>query len=152
MFYSEYLTTSEPSKTRRYSWVGQLFYMRENVLYLFCLILNFIFSLLFLDLIFMLIRGKLELTKGNGTIFKNGKYFIIQNDIDRTELLNSNKHSAIFIYLKSSENILNKRESGLEKLHLKLFFLINKNKIQIRLTYLDKSIKNYQKINSFITE
>ena len=152
MFNSEYLATREPSKTGRYRWVGQLFYMRENLLFFICLTLNFIFSLLFLDLIIILIRGKLELTKGNGTIFKNGKYFITQNDIDRTELFNSNNHSAIFIYLKSLENVLNKRESSLEKLHLKLFLLLNKNKIQIRLTYLDKSIKNYQKINSFITE
>lgn len=151
MINSEYLATREPS-TGRYRWVGELFYMRENLLFFSCLTLNFIFTLLILDLVFMLIRGNLELTKENGTIFKNGKYFITQNDIDRTELFNSNNHSVIFIYLKSLENALDKRESRVEKLYLKLFLLINKNKIQIRLTYLDQSVKNYQRIISFITE
>jgi hypothetical protein len=152
MFNSEYLASREPSKTGMYRWVGQLFYKRENLLLIFCLTLNSLFSLLLIDLVIMLIRGKLELAKGNGTIFKNGKYFITQTDIDRTELFDSNKNSAISIYLKSLENALNKRESYIEKLRLKLFLMINKNKIQIRLTFLDKSVKNYQKIDKFIVE
>lgn len=152
MFSSEYLATKEPSNTGRYRWVGQLFYMRPNLLFIICLILNFIMLLLLLDFVFMLIRGKLELTKVNETIFKNGKYFINQSDIESTELFNKNNHSAIFIYLNSFENVFNKRESLLEKLHLKLFLLLNKNRIQIRLTYLEKNKNNYQKINSFITK
>ena len=152
MFNSEYLASREPSKTGRHQWVGHLFYKREKLLFIFSLVTNLLFSFLFLDLMLMLIKGKLELAKRNKTIFKNGKYFITQTDIDRTEIFDSNENSAILIYLKSYDNAINKRESYFDKLRLKIFLLINKNKIQIRLTFLDKGKKNYQKISSFITK
>lgn len=100
----------------------------------------------------MLIQGKMELSKSNGIIYRNGKYFVAQNDIIKTDFLYSNKNSAIFIFLKSTDNVKKLRESFLEKLQLKLFLLLNKNKIQIRLTFLEKNTQNFKTVEAFIKE
>lgn len=92
------------------------------------------------------------LSKKNGIIYRNGKYFVAQNEILRTYFFESNKNSSIFIYLKSIENIQKLRETFLERLQLKLFLLINKNRIQIRLTFLENGAKNFRTIESFIIE
>ena len=94
----------------------------------------------------------MELSKSNGIIYKNEKYFVTQNDIIKTEFFDSNKNSAIFIFLKSTDNVKKLRESFLEKLQLKLFLLLNKNKIQIRLTFLEKNTQNFKTVEAFIKE
>ncbi|KIA83952.1 hypothetical protein [Kaistella jeonii] len=149
---SEYLSHREPTSSGRFRWVGELFYENEYLLLGFCLLLNLIFLLIFIDSASMLFRGKLELKKNNGIIYKNGKYYVEQKDINKTELFDSNNNSSILIYLNSLNNVINKRETNLDKFLIKGFLFINRNKIQIRLTFLDESKKNYQKIRSFITE
>ena len=100
----------------------------------------------------MLIRGKLELKVGNGIIYKNGKYFVEQKDISKMELFDSNNNSAILIYLRSLENVINKRSSFLDKLLIRGFLLINRNKIQIRLSFLENDKKNYKRISKFLVQ
>lgn len=100
----------------------------------------------------MLVLGKLELSKKNGVIYRNGKYFIEQKDILKTEYFESNKNSAIFIYLKSNENVKRLRESFIERIQVIFFLLFNKNKIQIRLTFLKESKTNYKKVSEFLKE
>lgn len=104
------------------------------------------------DSLSMLIRGKLELTKVNGIIYKNGKYFVEQNDIKKTALFDNNNNSSILIYLKSLNNVISKRETKLDQFLVKGFLLINKNKIQIRLSFLENSKKNYENIREFLKQ
>lgn len=78
----------------------------------------------------MLILGKLELSKKNGVIYRNGKYFIEQKDILKTEYFESNKNSAIFIYLKSNENVKRLRESFIERIQVIFFYYLIKTKFK----------------------
>ncbi len=146
------LTSKPPRGNSRYSWIGKLFYQKPQLLFIFSFIVNFFVFLLTIDLLIMLISKKMVLSKKNGIIYRNGKYFVAQNEILRTYFFESNKNSSIFIYLKSIENIQKLRETFLERLQLKLFLLINKNRIQIRLTFLENGAKNFRTIESFIIE
>ena len=146
----EYLSHREPSSSGRYKWVGELFYENEFLLLGFSILLNLIFLLVFIDSAIMLFRGKLTLKKNNGIIYKNGKYFVEQKDIRKTEFIDSNNNSSIQIYLNSLSKVPNKRETKLDKLLLKGFWWINKNKIQIRLSFLDNSKENYDQISKFL--
>lgn len=148
----EYLAYRSTSSSGRHQWVGKLFYERENLLLGFSLFLNLLFLVLFVDSLSMLIRGKLELTKVNGIIYKNGKYFVEQKDIKKTALFDSNNNSSILIYLNSLNNVISKRETKLDKFLVKGFLLINKNKIQIRLSFLENSKKNYENIRDFLRQ
>lgn len=148
----EYLAHRKPSSTGRYRWVGELFYERENLILGFSIFLNLLFLLILVDSVIMLIRGKLELKKENGIIYKNGKYFVEQKDISKTELFDSNNNSSILIYLNSLNDVISKRETKLDKLLVKGFLLINRNKIQIRLSFLDLDKKNYDKISEFLKQ
>ena len=152
MFNANELTSKVPNGSSRYNWVGRLFYQKSELLFIFSFIINLFVCLLVIDLLSMLIQGKMELSKSNGIIYRNGKYFVAQNDIIKTEFFDSNKNSAIFIFLKSTDNVKKLRESFLEKLQLKLFLLLNKNKIQIRLTFLEKNIQNFKTVEAFIKE
>ena len=105
---------------------------------------------LIVDLLSMLMHKKLELIKKDGIVYKNRRYFVSQNDISNIELSKSNNQSAIFIFLKSTENVIKFRKTLLEKLQIKSFLFLNKNKIQIRLTFLENGEKNFQEIQSFI--
>jgi hypothetical protein len=151
-FNYEFLAHRKSSSTGRYRWVGELFYERENLLLGFTVFLNLIFLLVFFDSLLMLIRGKMELKVENGIIYKNGKYFVEQKDINKTELFDSNNNSSLLIYLKSLENVISKRSSFLDKLLIKGFLLINRNKIQIRLSFLEKGKKNYKIISEFLMQ
>lgn len=151
-FNYEYFAHRKPSSTGRHRWVGELFYERENLLLGFTIFLNLIFLLMIFDSLLMLIRGKLELKVGNGIIYKNGKYFVEQKDISKMELFDSNNNSAILIYLRSLENVINKRSSFLDKLLIRGFLLINRNKIQIRLSFLENDKKNYKRISKFLVQ
>jgi len=148
----EYLAYRPPSSSRRYQWVGKLFYERENLLLGISLFLNLLFLVFLVDSLSMLIRGKLELTKVNGIIYKNGKYFVEQKDIKKTALFDNNNNSSILIYLKSLNNVISKRETKLDQFLVKGFLLINKNKIQIRLSFLENSKKNYENIREFLKQ
>ncbi|WP_411810615.1 hypothetical protein ACLB9Y_09975 [Chryseobacterium scophthalmum] len=148
----EYLAHIPPSSSGRHRWVGKLFYERENLLLGISLFLNLLFLVLLADSLSMLIRGKLELTKVNGIIYKNGKYFVEQNDIKKTALFDNNNNSSILIYLKSLNNVISKRETKLDQFLVKGFLLINKNKIQIRLSFLENSKKNYENIREFLKQ
>lgn len=152
MFNANALTSEYPSGSRRYNWVGVLFYQKPKLLFTFSLIINLIVTFLIIDLLPMLVLGKLELSKKNGVIYRNGKYFIEQKDILKTEYFESNKNSAIFIYLKSNENVKRLRESFIERIQVIFFLLFNKNKIQIRLTFLKESKTNYKKVSEFLKE
>ena len=152
MFNANELTSKVPNGSSRYNCVGRLFYQKSELLFIFSFIINLFICLLVIDLLSMLIQGKMELSKSNGIIYRNGKYFVTQNDIIKTEFFDSNKNSAIFIFLKSTDNVKKLRESFLEKLQLKLFLLLNKNKIQIRLTFLEKNIQNFKTVEAFIKE
>ncbi len=146
------LTSEYPSGSRRYNWIGVLFYQKPNLLFAFSFIINLAVTFLIIDLLPMLISGKLELSKKNGTIYRNGKYFVEQKDILKTEYFESNNNSAIFIFLKTNENVKKFRETFYERLQVIFFLLLNKNKIQIRLTYLNKDVQNFKKINTFLTD
>jgi hypothetical protein len=148
----EYLAQRKPSSSGRNRWVGELFYEREYLLLGFSIFLNLLFSLILIDSLIMLIRGKLKLRKENGIIFKNEKYFVEQKDISKTELFDNNNNSSILIYLNSLSNVINKRKSIIDRLLLKGFLLINRNKIQIRLSFLDNNKKNYEIIRKFLTQ
>ena len=148
----EYLAHRNPSSSGRFRWVGELFYENEYLLLGFSLFLNLLFLIVLVDSIIMLIRGKLELKKENGIIYKNGKYFVEQKDINKTELFDSNNNSSMLIYLNSLNNIIRKREKNLDRLLIKGFLFINRNKIQIRLSFLDNNKKNYKKISEFLTQ
>ena len=148
----EYLAHRKPSSFGRYKLVGELFYERKFLLLGFSLLSNLLFLLMFVDLLLMLIRGKLELKKVNGIIYKNGKYFVEQKDINKIQLFDSNNNSSILIHLKSLNNVVQKRESHFDKLLVRGFLLINKNRIQLRLSFLDKSKDNYNKISEFLTQ
>jgi hypothetical protein len=148
----EYLAHRPPSSSGRHRWVGKLFYERENLLLGISLFLNLLFLVLLADSLSMLIRGKLELTKVNGIIYKNGKYFVEQKDIKKTALFDNNNNSSILIYLKSLNNVISKRETKLDQFLVKGFLLINKNKIQIRLSFLENSKKNYENIREFLKQ
>ena len=148
----EYLAYRPPSSSRRYQWVGKLFYERENLLLGISLFLNLLFLVFLVDSLSMLIRGKLELTKVNGIIYKNGKYFVEQKDIKKTALFDNSNNSSILIYLKSLNNVISKRETKLDQFLVKGFLLINKNKIQIRLSFLENSKKNYENVREFLKQ
>ena len=148
----EYLAHRQPSSSGRNKWVGELFYEREYLLLGFSVFLNLLFSLILIDSLIMLIRGKLKLRKENGIIYKNEKYFVEQKDIIKTELFDDNNNSSILIYLNSLHGVVNKRKTNLDRFLIKGFLLINRNKIQIRLGFLDKSKKNYEVIREFITQ
>lgn len=148
----EYLAHIPPSSSGRHRWAGKLFYERENLLLGISLFLNLLFLVLLADSLSMLIRGKLELTKVNGIIYKNGKYFVEQKDIKKTALFDNNNNSSILIYLKSLNNVISKRETKLDQFLVKGFLLINKNKIQIRLSFLENSKKNYENIREFLKQ
>ena len=90
--------------------------------------------------------------KENGIIYKNEKYFVEQKDISKTKLFDHNNNSSILIYLNSLNNVINKRKTKLDRLLVKGFLLINRNKIQIRLNFLDNSKKNYEIIKEFLTQ
>lgn len=148
----EYLADRKPSSSGRYRWVGQLFYERKYLLFGFSIFLILLFSLMLIDSLIMLIRGKLKLKKENGIIYKNEKYFVEQKDISKTKLFDHNNNSSILIYLNSLNNVINKRKTKLDRLLVKGFLLINRNKIQIRLNFLDNSKKNYEIIKEFLTQ
>lgn len=148
----EYLAYRPPSSSGRHRWVGKLFYERENLLLGISLFLNLLFLVFLVDSLSMLIRGKLELTKVNGIIYKNGKYFVEQKDIKKTALFDNSNNSSILIYLKSLNNVISKRETKLDQFLVKGFLLINKNKIQIRLSFLENSKKNYENVSEFLKQ
>ena len=151
MINSHKIASKEPSSAySRYKWIGELFYKHEDFLFLFCLIINLAMLFLIVDLLSMLMHKKLELIKKDGIVYKNRRYFVSQNDISNIELSKSNNQSAIFIFLKSTENVIKFRKTLLEKLQIKSFLFLNKNKIQIRLTFLENGEKNFQEIQSFI--
>ena len=148
----EYLAHKPPSSSGRYRWVGELFYEREHLLLGFSIFLNLLFSLILIDSLIMLIRGKLKLKKENGIIYKNEKYFVEQKDISKTELFDDNNNSSILIYLKSLNGVIDKRKTTLDRLLVKGFLFINRNKIQIRLSFLENNKKNYEIIREFLTQ
>ena len=149
-FNYEYLSHQKPSSIGRHRWVGKLFYENKNLI-LWSSLFLILFSLLgFFDSLFMLIRGKMELKIENGIIYKNGKYFADQKDISKTELYDYNNNCVILIHFKTLKNIINKRRFFIDKLLIQGFLLINKNRLQLKLSFLENNKKNYKEISEFL--
>ena len=76
MFNANELTSKVPNGSSRYNCVGRLFYQKSELLFIFSFIINLFICLLVIDLLSMLIQGKMELSKSNGIIYRNGMYFL----------------------------------------------------------------------------
>lgn len=152
MFNSEYLASKKPSSSGRNRWVGELFYENELLLFTFSFIINLLLLFLLIHLLKKLIIGKLILTKKNEIIFINGHFFIDITNIEKIKLFENNKNSSLVISVKNFKNVIENRNSKLDKIRLKIFSFLNYNKLSIVLTFLKDNSKNYNKIKSFIME